>query len=114
MSEAPLTVLHLVANRWWTGSAEPVIRLSTGLRARGHRVRAEGVAARRSPGAGRIGPRRAGVPVLPIAADGRHEAERRVERLRHARGERVQPAPGGSTLQPHADHRVHAGALRLG
>jgi glycosyltransferase involved in cell wall biosynthesis len=38
MSGGPLTVLHLVANRWWTGSAEPVIRLSTGLRARGHRV----------------------------------------------------------------------------
>jgi glycosyltransferase involved in cell wall biosynthesis len=38
MSGEPLTVLHLVANRWWTGSAEPVIRLSTGLRARGHRV----------------------------------------------------------------------------
>jgi glycosyltransferase involved in cell wall biosynthesis len=38
MSEAPLTILHLVANRWWTGSAEPVVRLSTGLRARGHRV----------------------------------------------------------------------------
>ena len=34
----PLTVLHLVANRWWTGSAEPVIRLATGLRARGHHV----------------------------------------------------------------------------
>jgi glycosyltransferase involved in cell wall biosynthesis len=33
-----LTVLHLVANRWWTGSAEPVIRLLTGLRARGHQV----------------------------------------------------------------------------
>jgi glycosyltransferase involved in cell wall biosynthesis len=38
MSEVPLTILHLVANRWWTGSAEPVVRLSTGLRARGHRV----------------------------------------------------------------------------
>jgi glycosyltransferase involved in cell wall biosynthesis len=34
----PITVLHLVANRWWTGSAEPVIRLLGGLRARGHRV----------------------------------------------------------------------------
>jgi glycosyltransferase involved in cell wall biosynthesis len=33
-----LTVLHLVANRWWTGSAEPVLRLVLGLRARGHRV----------------------------------------------------------------------------
>lgn len=38
MATRPLTILHLVANRWWTGSAEPVIRLSTGLRARGHRV----------------------------------------------------------------------------
>lgn len=36
--ERPLAVLHLVANRWWTGSAEPVIRLLIGLRARGHRV----------------------------------------------------------------------------
>jgi phosphatidylinositol alpha-1,6-mannosyltransferase len=36
--DRPLTVLHLVANRWWTGSAEPVIRLLLGLRARGHRV----------------------------------------------------------------------------
>ena len=33
-----LTVLHLVANRWWTGSAEPVIQLMRGLSARGHRV----------------------------------------------------------------------------
>jgi glycosyltransferase involved in cell wall biosynthesis len=35
---AKLTVLHLVANRWWTGSADPVIRLLTGLSGRGHRV----------------------------------------------------------------------------
>jgi glycosyltransferase involved in cell wall biosynthesis len=33
-----LTILHLVANRWWTGSAEPVLRLVLGLRARGHRA----------------------------------------------------------------------------
>ncbi|OLC11985.1 MAG: hypothetical protein AUH29_17860 [Candidatus Rokubacteria bacterium 13_1_40CM_69_27] len=33
-----LTVLHLAANRWWTGSADPVIRLAGGLRRRGHRV----------------------------------------------------------------------------
>ena len=31
-----LTVLHVVANRWWTGSAEPTLRLVLGLRARGH------------------------------------------------------------------------------
>jgi glycosyltransferase involved in cell wall biosynthesis len=34
-----LRVLHLVANRWWTGSADPVIRLIGGLEKRGHRVR---------------------------------------------------------------------------
>jgi len=33
-----MTVLHLVANRWWTGSADPVIRLVQGLRQRGHTV----------------------------------------------------------------------------
>ena len=33
-----LVVLQLVANRWWTGSADPVIQLSRGLEARGHRV----------------------------------------------------------------------------
>ncbi|HEX6775387.1 MAG TPA: glycosyltransferase family 4 protein [Methylomirabilota bacterium] len=38
MRPRPLTVLHLVANRWWTGSAEPVTRLVLALRARGHRA----------------------------------------------------------------------------
>jgi len=33
-----LCVLHLAANRWWTGSADPVIRMVTALRARGHRA----------------------------------------------------------------------------
>lgn len=36
-SEPSLTVLHLVANRWWTGSADPVLHLLEGLRRRGHR-----------------------------------------------------------------------------
>lgn len=35
---SPLTVLHLAANRWWTGSADPIIRLLKGLEQRGHRV----------------------------------------------------------------------------
>ena len=40
MKPAPsLRVLHLVANRWWTGSADPVIRLVGGLTKRGHVVR---------------------------------------------------------------------------
>jgi glycosyltransferase involved in cell wall biosynthesis len=34
----PLTVLHLAANRWWTGSADPVIRLVVALRQRGHQA----------------------------------------------------------------------------
>ena len=38
MSTRALRVLHLAANRWWTGSADPVIRLVSGLRARGHEV----------------------------------------------------------------------------
>jgi len=33
-----LVVLQLAANRWWTGSADPVIQLSRGLQARGHQV----------------------------------------------------------------------------
>jgi L-malate glycosyltransferase len=33
-----MTILHLAANRWWTGSADPVIRLLVGLKGRGHRV----------------------------------------------------------------------------
>jgi len=37
-AERRLTVLHLCANRWWTGSADPVIRLVKGLEARGHRA----------------------------------------------------------------------------
>jgi L-malate glycosyltransferase len=35
---APLVILQLVANRWWTGSADPVIQLSRGLETRGHHV----------------------------------------------------------------------------
>lgn len=38
MTSDRLVVLQLVANRWWTGSADPVIQLSRGLRERGHRV----------------------------------------------------------------------------
>lgn len=33
-----LRVLHLAANRWWTGSADPTIRVVAALRARGHHV----------------------------------------------------------------------------
>jgi phosphatidylinositol alpha-1,6-mannosyltransferase len=34
----PLRVLHLVANRWWTGSAEPALDVARSLGARGHEV----------------------------------------------------------------------------
>jgi glycosyltransferase involved in cell wall biosynthesis len=38
MSARRLTILHLAANRWWTGSADPTIQLAGALGARGHRV----------------------------------------------------------------------------
>lgn len=34
----PLRVLHLAANRWWTGSADPIIQISRGLAGLGHEV----------------------------------------------------------------------------
>ena len=34
--ERRLRVLNLVANRWWTGSADPALRLTLALRVRGH------------------------------------------------------------------------------
>jgi glycosyltransferase involved in cell wall biosynthesis len=37
-SDRALVVLQLAANRWWTGSADPIIHLCRGLEARGHRV----------------------------------------------------------------------------
>src|SRR3989454_2324325 len=38
MTVRALTILHLAANRWWTGSADPTIQLARGQQARGHRV----------------------------------------------------------------------------
>jgi glycosyltransferase involved in cell wall biosynthesis len=35
---APLRVLQLAANRWWTGSADPIIQISRGLAGLGHEV----------------------------------------------------------------------------
>lgn len=34
----PLSILHLLSNRWWTGSAEPVLALVQGLRERRQQV----------------------------------------------------------------------------
>lgn len=34
----PLRVLHVVANRWWTGSGDPALDLARALRDRGHAV----------------------------------------------------------------------------
>ena len=38
MTAGALTILHLAANRWWTGSADPTIQLASAQQARGHRV----------------------------------------------------------------------------
>ena len=74
---APLTILHLAANRWWTGSADPIIHLVAGLRARGHRVllgvipgdRFEVKAKRGRPAAGRGPPLRARPSRVPLMRD---------------------------------------------
>jgi glycosyltransferase involved in cell wall biosynthesis len=34
----PLRILHVVANRWWTGSADPALDLARALKERGHAV----------------------------------------------------------------------------
>ena len=34
----PLSILHLLSNRWWTGTAEPVLALTQGLLERRQRV----------------------------------------------------------------------------
>ncbi len=34
----PLRILHVVANRWWTGSADPALDLARSLKERGHSV----------------------------------------------------------------------------
>jgi glycosyltransferase involved in cell wall biosynthesis len=34
----PLSILHLLSNRWWTGTAEPVLALAQGLRERRQQV----------------------------------------------------------------------------
>jgi glycosyltransferase involved in cell wall biosynthesis len=39
VSDTALGILHLAANRWWTGSADPVIRMALAQQKRGHRVR---------------------------------------------------------------------------
>src|SRR5258708_2337604 len=38
MSTGALSILHLAANRWWTGSADPTIQLARAQQARGHHV----------------------------------------------------------------------------
>src|SRR5256885_1735354 len=38
MSTGALSILHLAANRWWTGSADPTIQLARAQHARGHHV----------------------------------------------------------------------------
>ena len=38
MTAGALSILHLAANRWWTGSADPTIQLARAQHARGHHV----------------------------------------------------------------------------
>ena len=87
---APLVVLQLVANRWWTGSADPVIQLSLGLETRGHRVLLGLIAGDRFEAKAR----EAGlVPLAGLSLDAKRAPLRvltDIRRLRHlVRSERV-------------------------
>ncbi|HSE96258.1 MAG TPA: glycosyltransferase family 4 protein [Methylomirabilota bacterium] len=105
----PLRVIHLVANRWWTGGAEPALSLALTLKARGHHVRfgcirGDALDARASE---------AGLPPLPglsldrtvrpwvIGAD--------VARLR-----RLVRAEGTDVVHAHQTHDHWVAALALG
>jgi glycosyltransferase involved in cell wall biosynthesis len=102
---APLTILHLAANRWWTGSADPVIRLLVGLKERGHHVLLGVIPGDRFEAKAR----EAGLTPLPglaLEASGPATVIRDVVRLRRiAHGHSVQ------VLHAHHSHDHWLGAL---
>ena len=105
----PLTVLHLVANRWWTGSAEPVIRLLTGLRARGHRVLLGLIAGDRFEQKAR----EAGLEPLPgLSLEVRGNPLHAIADLRHVRG--IVRAEGVDVIHAHHSHDHWLGWLARG
>ncbi len=104
-----LTILHLAANRWWTGSADPVIQLARGFRDRGHRVLLGLIRGERFEEKAR----EAGIPLLPDLSLNNRFAPRdlimdlvRLRRLVRAEGVRV--------VHTHHSHDHWLGALARG
>ena len=95
----PLRILHVVANRWWTGSADPALDLARALKERGHAVwfalRPRGRARdARSRGRGA-----AGGGAL-ARADGAAVAARRPDRDDPAHAARARDRPGPRPPDP--------------
>jgi glycosyltransferase involved in cell wall biosynthesis len=105
----PLTILHLAANRWWTGSADPVIRLARGLKDRGHRVLLGLIRGERFEAKAR----EAGIPPLPdLSLDTRftpRDLLRDIARLR-----KIVRAEGVQIVHTHHSHDHWLGALAGG
>jgi glycosyltransferase involved in cell wall biosynthesis len=105
----PLTILHLAANRWWTGSADPVIRLSRGLLDRGHRVILGAVRGERFEAKAR----EAGIPLLAdLSLDARFSPGDLLRDL--ARLRRLVRAEGVQVIHTHHSHDHWLGALARG
>jgi glycosyltransferase involved in cell wall biosynthesis len=105
----PLTILHLAANRWWTGSADPVIRLARGLLDRGHRVLLGAIRGERFE----TKAREAGIPLLAdLSLDARFspgDLLRDIARLR-----RLVRTEGVQVIHTHHSHDHWLGALARG
>lgn len=106
MPPVTLRVLHLAANRWWTGSADPIIRLLSGLQRRGHQVLLGIVRGDRFEAKAR----EAGVPLLPDLALDPHFRPwvflKDVQRLR-----RLVEREGVQVIHCHHSHDHWLGAL---
>jgi glycosyltransferase involved in cell wall biosynthesis len=104
-----LTILHLAANRWWTGSADPVIQLARGLRERGHRVFLGLIRGERFEAKAR----EAGIPPLPdLSLDNRFALPDLITdwvRLR-----KLVRAEGVQVIHTHHSHDHWLGALVRG
>lgn len=104
-----LTILHLAANRWWTGSADPVIQLARGLRDHGHRVLLGLIRGERFEEKAR----EAGIPPLPdLSLDTRFAPGGLLMDLVRLR--RLVRAEGVQVIHTHHSHDHWLGALVRG
>jgi glycosyltransferase involved in cell wall biosynthesis len=104
-----LRILHLAANRWWTGSADPILRVARGLQERGHRVLVGAIRGDRFEAKAR----QAGIALLPdLSLDPRRAA--RTFLLDLARLRRIVVAERIQIVHCHHSHDHWLGALARG